>query len=107
MQLQIQPIIPQNYKRPEAPRVDVIVPYSAHPDMPYVESAHWNDGTKMVPYHVGVYKVQGDCIGYFSYWNGEFWGQISTCALGAERLQDTPSHTQNRDWRGCNTKETS
>lgn len=56
------------------------------------------DGSKVVPYYLGVYKTIDD--GYYQYWNGTYWGLCMESIDSAFQHRECKSVFQSPTWRG-------
>jgi hypothetical protein len=74
-----------------------------------MKKTKWFDGSKTVPFHVGVYKVKPAYRGarsYFSYWDGKKFCGISRVLGNAEciGLMGFPLHFSSFGWQGLAVK---
>jgi len=72
-----------------------------------MKKTKWFDGSKTVPFHVGVYNVKPAYRGarsYFSYWDGKKWGAISNYHDVAVDIKFMTLHFTNFGWQGLTVK---
>ena len=63
--------------------------------------SEWFDGNKFVPFHNGVYAVDGNL---FKHWNGDFWGKRALTPIKANDFQHDKDSIQNGFWVGLKEK---